>query len=304
MTDTHILITGAGGFVGTHMCRFAAVGNVRFRAFDFSSERLKVIEAMGGEIYRGDITNYEEVTEAVKGARAVLHLVTAHEHMLQTAHERITLGGVRNIIRACAEHGTRRFLFVSSIKAARNYPGYYGTTKKKAEEILQQADLDLTVFRPALLYGPGEVRLRTIGDIMQKWRVVPIIGDGSYVIYPIFVGDLVAAMFKAIDVPETIGKTYDIGGPEALTYDQIVDYLMDRLGIKAVKIHVPLGVCALIARLVQAGSTHPIVFMDQVLAQKAPVNCNIDPARRDLGFDPIYFCDGLSKYYPETVHKG
>jgi uncharacterized protein YbjT (DUF2867 family) len=132
--------------------------------------------------------------------------------------------------------------------------------------MLWQAVLDLTIFRPALLYGPGEVRLRTIGDIMQKWHVVPIVGDGSYVIYPIFVGDLVAAMFKAIDAPETIGKTYDMGGPEALTYDQIMDYLMDRLGIKTVKIHVPLGVCALIARLVQAGSKHPIVFMDQVLA--------------------------------------
>jgi uncharacterized protein YbjT (DUF2867 family) len=126
---------------------------------------------------------------------------------------------------------------------------------------------------------------------------VPIVGDGSYVIYPIFVGDLVAAMFKAIDAPETIDKTYDMGGPEALTYDQIMDYLMDRLGIKAVEIHVPLGVCALIARLVQAGSKHPIVFMDQVLAQKAPVNCNV-------GFSPIHFWDGLSKYYPETVNKG
>lgn len=304
MANTPILITGAGGFVGTHMCRFAAEENVRFRAFDFSSERLKVVEAIGGEICRGDITSYEEVREAVKGVRAVLHLVTAHEHMPQIAHERITLGGIRNIVRACAEHGIRRVLFVSSIKAGRNYPGFYGTTKRKAEEILRQADLDLTIFRPALLYGPGEVRLRQIGDIMRNWRVVPIIGDGSYVIYPIFVGDLVAAIFKAIDASEAIGKTYDMGGPEALTYDQIIDDLMERLGIKALKIHVPLGVCSLIARLIQAGSNHPIVFMDQVLAQKAPVKCEITPARRDLGFAPMHFRDGLATYYPETVNKG
>lgn len=301
--DTPILITGAGGFVGTRMCHFASEGNVPFRAFDFSSERLNMADAMGGEICRGDVTNYEEVSKAVKGSRAVLHLITAHEHMPRDAHERITLGGIRNIVRACAEHGVRRFLFVSSIKAGRDYPGFYGTTKRKAEEILRKAGLDLTIFRPALLYGPGEVRLRKIGEIIQKWRVVPMIGDGSYVIYPIFVEDLVAAMFRAIDAPETIGKTYDMGGPEALTYDQIMDCLMERLGIKALKIHVPLGVCGLIARLVQTVSKHPIVFMDQILAQKAPVNCDIGAARRDLGFGPIHFRDGLAKYYPETVNQ-
>jgi len=301
MSDVPILITGAGGFVGTRMCRLASERDVPFRAFDFSPQRLGGVEAMGAEICRGDVTEYENVSDAVKGVRAVIHLITAHEHMSLDAHERITLGGVRNMIRACAEHKVRRFLFVSSIKAGRDYPGVYGTSKRRAEAILRQADLDLTIFRPALLYGPGELRLRKIGEIMRKWQIVPVIGDGSYVIYPIFVDDLVAATLRAIDSPDTIGKIYDMGGPEAFTYDQIIDCLMERLGIKATKIHVPLAVCGLIGRLAQAVSKHPIVFMDQVLAQRAQVKCDIGPARQDLGFAPMDFRTGLSKYHPASV---
>lgn len=303
MADAPILITGGAGFVGTRGCLEASKGNIPFRAFDSSPERLKAVDAMGGEIHCGDITNYEQVSDAVKGVRAVLHLITAHEHMPLDVHEQITLGGVRNMVRACAQHGVRRFLFVSSIKAGRDYQGFYGTTKRKAEEILKQADLDLTIFRPALLYGPGETRLRKIAEIIRKWRMVPVIGDGSYVIYPIFVDDLMGAIFRAIDAVETIGKSYDMGGPEALTYDQIMECLMEQLGVRAVKIHVPLGACELIARFVQAVSKHPIVFTDQVLAQKVPVTCDIGPARRDLGFDPIDFRSGLAKYYPETRSK-
>jgi nucleoside-diphosphate-sugar epimerase len=303
MSDVPILITGAGGFVGTRMCRLASERNVPFRAFDFSPQRLRGVEAMGAEICCGDVTEYENVSDAVKGVRAVIHLITAHEHMSLDAHERITLGGVRNMVRACAEHGVRRVLFVSSIKAGRDYPGIYGTTKRRAEAILKRAELDLTIFRPALLYGPGEVRLRRIGEIIRKWHIVPVIGDGSYVIYPIFVDDLAVAILRAIDSPDTIGKTYDMGGPEALTYDQIIDCLIERLRVKAAKIHVPLAVCGLIGRLAQTVSKHPIVFMDQILAQKAEVKCDIGPARQDLGFAPIGFRTGLAKYYRVPVAK-
>jgi len=303
MADGQILITGAGGFVGTRLCRAASAARIPFRAFDFSPERLKVIEAMGGGICCGDITSYEKVRDAVKGVRAVVHLVAAHEHMPIDAHERITLGGVRNMLRACAEQRVKRLLFVSSIKAGRDYPGFYGTTKRTAEGILRQADLDLTIFRPALLYGPGEVRLRKIGEIICKWRTVPVIGDGSYVIYPIFVDDLATAILKAIDSPQTIGKTYDMGGPEAMTYDQILDCLMERLGVRARRVHVSLTLCGLTGRILQTVSKHPIVFMDQVLAQQAIVQCDIGSARRDLGFTPVDFRSGLAKYYPEVEVK-
>lgn len=303
MTDRQILITGAGGFVGTNVCRAASAARVPFRAFDFSQERLKAIEAMGGGICCGDITNYEQVSDAVKGVRAVVHLVAAHEHMPLDAHERITLGGIRNMVRACAEQRVKRVLFVSSIKAGRDYPGFYGTTKRKAEEILRRADLDFTIFRPALLYGPGEIRLRKIGEIIRKWRIIPVIGDGSYVIYPIFVDDLATMILKAIDLPEAIGKTYDMGGPGGLTYDQVLDCLMERLGVRAWRVRVPLTFCGFIGRILQAVSKHPIVFMDQVLAQQAVVRCDIGPARRDLGFAPVDFRGGLAKYYPEVEVK-
>ncbi len=207
------------------------------------------------------------------------------------------------MLRACADQGVKRLLFVSSIKAGRDYPGFYGPTKRKAEAILRQANLDTTIFRPALLYGPGEVRLRKIGEIIRKWRVVPVIGDGSYVIYPIFVDDLATTILKAIDFPQTIGKTYDMGGPEALTYDQMLDCLMERLGARAWKIHVPLALCGLIGRVLQTVSKHPIVFMDQVLAQQGIVRCDIGPAQRDLGFNPVDFRSGLLEYYPEVEAK-
>jgi NADH dehydrogenase len=293
-----VLVTGAAGFVGSHVCRLASQAGIPFRAFDLRDDGLKRAKALGGEVSRGDITSLEHVMEAVKGVRAVLHLITAHEHLPREAHERITLGGVRNLVRACGEHGVRRVLFVSSIKAGRDYAGIYGATKRKAEQMLAQADLDLTIFRPALLYGPGETRLRRIATMMRRWRVVPVIGDGSYRMHPIFVGDLVAAMLRAIDSVATFGQTYEMGGPEALTYDEILDCLMERLRIKALKIHVPLGVCEIIARAVQAASRHPIIFVDQVLAQRAPVRCDIGPAQRDLGFEPLEFRKGLARYDP------
>ncbi len=291
---TRILVTGGAGFVGTQLCRaIAARPGLAFRALDFPGPRLDALRD-AGETAAGDLLAPGALEGALAGCDAVMHLVVAHEHASRALHERVTLGGARRVTEAMRATGLTRLLFMSSIKAARDYDGLYGTHKRRAEAIIRESGLRWTIFRPGLLYGPGETRLSAIARFLARSPFFPMPGRGDYPIYPLRTADLAAALIAAIDDPRTEGRTYELGSDEAVTLRQIVRMVGERTGRRRAVVCFPLSWCRALGRVLETATRHPVLFSEQVRAMEARiVPPDVAPAKRDLGFATPPFSEGL-----------
>jgi nucleoside-diphosphate-sugar epimerase len=289
-----ILVTGGAGFVGSRLCAaLAAREEWSYRAFDLPGPRLEALRA-GGETVGGDLLRPGVLEEALRGCDAVVHLVVAHEHAPAEAHERLTVGGAKRVAAAMAASGVRRLVFLSSIKASRDYDGTYGVHKRRAEEVVRGSGLDWTILRPGLLYGPGELRISAIARFLRRWPVFPVPGDGSYPMFPLRTEDLAAAVMAALERPATAGKAYELGADVPLRLDELVDMVAARIGRPRPKVHLPLGLCRILGATVQAFSRSPILFVEQVKAMQAEVRPpDTRAAREDLGFSTPPFAEGL-----------
>lgn len=294
---TTVLVTGGAGFVGTRVCRaLAATPGYGFRALDFPGPRLDALADAGGTC-SADLLEPGRLEEALAGCDAVLHLVVAHEHASREMHERVTIGGARRVVEAAGNAGVRRLLFMSSIKAARDYSGLYGTSKKRAEAIVRTSGLDWTIFRPGLLYGPGELRLSAIARTLRKWwPVFPLPGKGDYPIYPLRTADLAGAIVAALGNPAAVGRVYELGSDRAVPLIDLVRMIAERIGKRKPVLRLPFPLCRWIGWALERTSRQPVLFVEQIRAMEvdfAPPDTG--PAKRDLGFETPPFAEGLDE---------
>jgi NADH dehydrogenase len=291
-----ILVTGGAGFVGTRLCRaIADLPGFAFRALDLPGPRLDAL-ADAGDTAAGNLLAPGVLEGALAGCAAVIHLVVAHEHAPLDLHERLTIGGARRVVEATRNAGVRRLMFMSSIKAARDYEGFYGASKRRAEAIVRESGLDWTIFRPGLLYGAGETRLFAIARTLRKWPVFPLPGDGSYPIYPLRTADLAAALLRAVASPEAVGKIYELGSDRPWRLDEIVRLVGEGIGCRRPILKLPLGPCLALGAIAERFTRHPVLFAEQIKAMQVRFPPpDTAPAKRDLGFSTPPFPQGLAE---------
>jgi NADH dehydrogenase len=280
--------------VGTLLCRdVAAAEGFSFRALDLPGPRLEALRG-AGEVAPGNLLAPGVLEEATRGCAAVVHLVVAHEDASREAHERLTVGGARRVVEAMRAAGVGRLVFMSSIKAAREYAGLYGTHKRMAEEVIRASGLDWTILRPGLLFGPGELRISAIAAFLRRWPVFPLVGDGSYPIHPLRVADLSAAILRAVGNPASVGRTYELGSDDPVPLRRLVEMVEDRIGVRRPKVRLPLALCAGIAAVLEALRPHPVLFREQVRAMRVAFPPpDTAGAKADIGFSTPPFAEGL-----------
>ncbi|MCU0726165.1 MAG: NAD(P)H-binding protein [Planctomycetes bacterium] len=295
-TPKKVLVTGGAGFVGTLLCQaIVAAPGLVFRALDLPGSRLDAL-ARDGETVAGDLLLPGVLESGLAGCSAAVHLVVAHEHAPLELHEKLTIGGARRVVEAAKSVGVRRLLFMSSIKAARDYEGFYGACKRRAEAIVRESGLDWTIFRPGLLYGPGETRLSAIARTLRAWPVFPLPGDGSYPIYPLRTVDLVAALLRALESSEAIGRIYELGSDRPWRLDEIVRLVGEHIGQRRPILKLPLSPCRALGALAEKLTRHPVLFAEQIKAMQVRFPPpDTEPAKRDLGFTTVPFPQGLAE---------
>jgi nucleoside-diphosphate-sugar epimerase len=126
----------------------------------------------------------------------------------------------------------------------------------------------------------------------KKYPLFPILGDGRSKVQPIYIGDVVGAVVRALECAETLNKTYDIAGPIPITYRDLLETVAKILGRRILFVHLPLGVAAALVRVLSAFKISP-VSVEQVLRLTENKNVDIAPAKSDFGFEPTAFEKGL-----------
>lgn len=292
-SEAIVVVTGASGFIGKVVVATLADRGHRIRALTRDPARWPLPPRDGVEVVAADLRDAASLARAVAGASAVVHLAAAKSD--EPDSEEVNVGGAERLVAACRAAGCTRLVVVStqSVKIARQ--GTYARTKAAADAVFRASGLRVTTLLPSLVYGeePSGV-FGTVSRFVRALPVLPILGDGRWRSAPVYVGDVADAVAACLASDRSVGRSYDIGGPELMPFDEVVDRIADALGVRARKLHLPFGLSLLAARAAAALLPSAPITVSNVLGSNQDTAIDIGPARRELGFAPRDFASGLA----------
>lgn len=293
IASERIAITGATGFVGSNVLQALAGRQLRLLVRDASASAH--LANANVELVEGDVTDPASLHGAFDGCGSVLHLVAIIEERDGMTFDRNIRQGTRNVLNEANSAGVRRFFLMSAL-GAQNTPGFpYHQAKWRAEQAVKSSGLDWTIFRPSIIYGQGDGFISLLADVIRNYPVIPVAGDGTSRFQPVQVTDVAESIRAAIDDPSSSGKTFELGGPDAYTYDQLLDAVAAAIGKRKRKIHLPVSLVKLVVTASKPlpEKIRPPVTHEQ-LKMLALDNTTADSATgRLLGRDPAMLEDHL-----------
>ena len=289
-----IFISGGTGFVGGHL-RMALLE--RGHQLRLLVHGRKEQEGPGVELVEGDVTRPETFAGAAQGCDAVINLVGIIREFpgRGITFEKHHVEATRAMVATARQAGIKRYLQMSALGTRPHATSDYHRTKFRAEEIVRASGLDWTIFRPSLIFGPGDAFVNMLAGFIKSLPAVPVIGDGNYRLQPISVDDVASCFAMALDMPDTAGKTYELCGRDRFTYNDMLDAIGKVLGRSRVsKIHNPLGFMRLIVPVLQGIPFFPLT-MDQITML---IEENIGEMNwtETFGFEPQGFVEGIGRY--------
>jgi len=290
-----LFITGASGFVGRTIVEHALslgheVNALVHRAPPPSDGRVRSVE--------GDLFDAATMIDPMRGCDVVIHLVgiIRERRSAGITFERIHVDGTRSVVGAASAAGVTRFIHMSALGARPDAPARYHRTKFEAEQIVRQSAPRWTIFRPSLIYGPGgefwEMEAAWARGTVAPFLFMPYFGRGLFGhrgggrLQPIHVQDVARAFLDAIALPRTIGKTYDLGGAEALTWPQLHRLCAQALvGRQRWVMPIPAWKAKLLTYLIPAAL---LPFnRDQVTMSLEDNTCDLEAFTADFGWTPL-----------------
>src|SRR5688500_14332436 len=199
MDVTTVCILGGSGFVGRHMCHLLAAQGYRLRVPTRSQARARDLQLLPTvDVVEADIHDQGTLARLVHDAQAVINLVgVLHGGRGRQSFREAHVELVRKIVEACRENGIRRYLHMSALNADPKGPSGYLRSKGEAEAIVRQANLDVSVFRPSVIFGPGD-RFLNLFARLQRWLPIVVLGSPDARFQPVFVEDVAAAFATSL----------------------------------------------------------------------------------------------------------
>lgn len=277
-----ILVTGATGFVGRNIVNELDQAGYAVRALARPGADTTPIAGRIAEMAAGDVTDLASLRQAARGCRAVIHLVAIRRQWGPRTFASITAQGTRNAVAAAVEAGVEHFVHMSALGLTDQPDTGYMQAKQAAEEAVRASGLRYTIFRPSFILGAGGF-IEEYADLIRKAPVVPIPGHGRFPVQPVDARDVAAAFRRALEAPAAAGQTYDLAGPERTTFEGLITAIMQALGVKKPKLHVPLALMRPVAAVLQRLTPNPPATTDEIKLLVAGNVGNPEPAARDLG---------------------
>ncbi len=237
-----ILLTGGTGFVGGHVLKALQEAGRPVRCLVRNPSKAD-IEC---ELVQGDMTDVESLRRGVEGADTVVHLVAIRQGKKEQ-FERIMAQGTRDLLATAKEAGVGRFVHMSALgtsEESKDLVPYYGA-KWEMEQAVEGAGIPYVIFRPSFVFARDGGILPTFAKLARFAPVTPITGSGAQRIQPIWAGDLAAYFDKAIDLDAATNRTFELGGPDVVTWNEFWERLKKTRGIRRPSVHVPIGLMKL-----------------------------------------------------------
>ncbi|MPY65943.1 complex I NDUFA9 subunit family protein [Deinococcus sp. SDU3-2] len=284
----NILVTGASGFVGK-----AVVAELVRRGRTVAAGSRRGTDLPGAPGVRLDVTDPASVLRAVAEVQpdALVHLVGIIAEEGEQTFARVHLEGTRHVLAAAPR--PVRYLHMSALGADEASGSGYSRSKAQAEALVRESGLDWTIFRPSLIFGPGDDFFgRVLRDLVSTAPVVPQIGDGKFPFRPVSVEDVALAFAEALERPDTVGETYELTGPQEYTFRELLELELGALGKRKPIVPVPLPLMDLMVPAMGILPKPPIT-RDQYAMLKAGNTAPPERARDAFGLPMRRLPDAL-----------
>jgi uncharacterized protein YbjT (DUF2867 family) len=293
-----VFVTGGTGFVGQYVVKtllehgHEAVLLVRQN----NAPQNQAPPLPSSSFVEGDIHRRETLTRGVSGCDAVIHLVGIIREVGKDTFRTVHYEGTRNVVDAAQSAGIKRLIHMSAEGTKPSALSQYHKTKFSAEEYLKSSGLNYTIFRPSMLFGPGDKNFTVLARMIKKAPFIPVIGKGKYKWQPVSVRNVAELFVLALENSKAENKTYEVRGPEVFTFNQILDTIMEVIGITKLKVHVPVGIARPIIYLLERLLPSPPITSDQLTMLLENYDHHTDDVLMDFNINLIPFEKGLREY--------
>jgi uncharacterized protein YbjT (DUF2867 family) len=247
-----ILVTGGSGFVGGHVVHELRGRDLPVRCLVRDARKAARLAAWGCELVEGDITDPAGVRSAVSGADTLVHLAAIRQGK-EEQFRRVMVDGTRDLLAAAKEAGVQRFVHMSALgtsEQTKDLVPYYGA-KWETEQMVRSSGISYVIFRPSFVFGPDGGILPTFAKLAKLTPVTPIVGSGRQRIQPIWADDVAAYFAEAVERDDVTGRTFELGGPEAVSWNEFWERLKRARGLRRPSVHVPVGLMKVNALLTE-----------------------------------------------------
>jgi len=285
-----VALAGGSGFIGRAIARrLVAGGGVKVRVLTRDPEKARAqLDLPGVEFVRADIAQPASLKDALLEVNTIVDAIQFDGYPVENPRrgltfERIDYGGAIALIDAAKQTGVQQFIYISGAAADENssHPGF--RAKDRAERAIRESGLTYTIFRPSLVYGPED---KVVNGLARALRFAPIFGvpgTGRQKVQPVLVDDLAACVMLAVSGRGRNG-TYEIGGPDLMTFDEMMEIIMDASGHRRPLFHIPEGIMRGVGGLLEK-LPKPLLSRDAITFVTADNACDIKPLVDEFGIN-------------------
>ena len=236
-------VFGGSGFIGRYVVKRLAQAGYLVRVASRRTDRALFLKPMGavGQVVllNASISDEAAVARAVQGASVVVNLVGILAERRGGDFERVHVEGAGRIARLAAEAGAERLVHLSAMGADARSPSAYGVSKAKGEAAVRAAFPGATILRPSVVFGAEDQFFNRFAMLARMLPFMPVI-SGETKFQPVYVGDVADAVMAALTHPGAVGATYELGGPQVLSFRDVLGYIQEATGHVRPMINVPM----------------------------------------------------------------
>ena len=250
------------------------------------------------EFALADVADVASLDTALAGADTIVNAVQFDAYPIENPRrgltfERIDDGGTVALLEAAKRAQVRYFIYISGAAADENSPQAGFRAKGRAERAIRQSGLTFTIFRPSLVYGPEDKVVNMLATAVRFAPAMPVPGTGQQKLRPVLVDDVAACVALAISGQGANG-TFEVGGPDLMTFDDLVRLVMDLTGHRRPIIHIPEGLLRFAGDVAEMlpGALFSLFCVTRGLVLSVADNaCDIGPLIAEFGIK-------LTTFYP------
>lgn len=262
-----IFLTGATGYIGRPIVQRLLQSGHEVRILvrpdskrNWNHPKLTIIH--------GDLFDTTSLLIGMEGVDAVIHLVgiIREQPRLQITMQRIHVDGTENVVQCALRSKIQRFIHMSALGAKPDTMSPYHLSKWKAEQIVRQSGITYTIFQPSVIFGkggPGPNFIQLLIDLVKKSPIIPILGDGRFLLQPVSIQTVTEVFVKSIEEHLGENQSFEVGGPDILMYLDILKSITIHLNKRWKPIYIPFPLIKVVTKTLQNYSFYPLT-MDQL----------------------------------------
>lgn len=238
MSIKKVLVTGATGLVGKRLVGKLAKEGFELSVFVRATKDNAFFEENKARIFLGSVKDKGSIEQAVAGQDAVIHLIGTFQPEPGLTLDDVNAAATYNFHSAAHENKIQKFIFLSAYGASIGVKNAFLVSKGRAEVDIMQGEVPYVILRSTPIYGEGSFFSALMKALTEKGKV-PLIGTGKQQLQPIYVGDVVEYLHQALVGPAATQRVLEIGGPDKVSYEELIRTVGELTGKKVTIARVP-----------------------------------------------------------------